>query len=154
MIFVDRRMSKIENMSMSRMFADSPLELDAMAARLGLDPTWKLQAGTPVEHYLLTSGKRMIAVRNGAVLMSTEDVIERVRRRERGEPEPAGGTEWEPVRQAFAEMAELTTALEGSVATAGIHEAVRLWVNGMRRVVARIANERGIYAPSHRSPHN
>lgn len=125
MVFIDRRTAMIENKySMARMFADTPDELDEMAARLGLDLAWKFQGDTPVAHFLVTANKRMVAVRYGAILMSTDEVIDRLRRRERGENDPAA-VEWEPVRLAFAEIAELTKTLESAVPSAGIVEAAR-----------------------------
>lgn len=140
MVFIDRRMSKIDNMSMSRMFADSAVELDAMAAKLGLDPSWKFQADTPVAHFLLTSNKRMMAVRNGGILMSTEEVIARIRQLQQGGGVPVVAPEWEPMTRALAEMAELTSSLGSAVPTVGLSEAKRRWVNGMRRVVKRIVH--------------
>lgn len=143
MVFIDRRMTTINKMSMSRMFADTPEELEAMAEKLALDPAWKLQAGTVVEHHLLTSGKRMQAVRYGAVLMSTEDTIDRMKRRHDGETDEIPD-EWEPVREAFREMTELTASVESGVATAGIKAAAEMWVHGIRRIVARIARQHDI----------
>lgn len=143
MVFIDRRMTTINKMSMSRMFADTPEELDAMAEKLALDPNWKLQAGTVVEHHLLTSGKRMQAVRYGAVLMSTEGTIDRMKRRHEGETDPVSDG-WETVREAFREMSELTVSVESGVAAAGIKVSAETWVHGIRRIVARIARQHDI----------
>lgn len=49
------------------MIADTPEELTAMAARLGLRPSWRQAPGTWKDHYDLRPSKRELAVRLGAI---------------------------------------------------------------------------------------
>ena len=45
-------------------------ELDAIAARIGLDPRWKQNPNTPSEHYDLTAQRRLLAIGQGAIPVS------------------------------------------------------------------------------------
>lgn len=51
----------------SHLMADDPAELRAFATRLGLHRAWIQKAGTPLEHFDITSGKRRQAIALGAV---------------------------------------------------------------------------------------
>jgi hypothetical protein len=146
MVFIDRRTSKIDNMIMARMFADTPAELDAMADRVGLERAWKLQADTAIEHYLLTTNKRAMAVRHGAVVMDTELCIERLRRRGEGIQEDAGQVPdgWTRAREGFAAMQEVMRVAEQAAGAVGVQAAAEQWVAGMRRVVNQVAHSYGI----------
>lgn len=54
----------------SHLMADDPAELRAFAARLGLHRSWIQKAGTPLEHFDVTAGKRHQAIALGAVEIS------------------------------------------------------------------------------------
>lgn len=140
MVFIESRQTKLDKMSMSRMFADSTDELDQMAVRLGLDPAWKRHELTPVEHFLVTNEKRRVAVRNGAVLLDVEVCVERLRKKARGLNTPEGPPpEWDLIEQAMREVREITDTLKTAVNVLGIETCVERWVMGMRRVVNRVA---------------
>lgn len=51
------------------MFADTREELDAMARRIGLKPTWIQYPGTPKEHYDVTEPRRAAAIAAGAKVL-------------------------------------------------------------------------------------
>jgi hypothetical protein len=51
----------------SHLIADTPEELRAFAARLGMRPEWVQYPGHPREHYDLTEPKRAKAIELGAV---------------------------------------------------------------------------------------
>jgi hypothetical protein len=55
------------------------MELDRMAVRLGLKPHWKQKQQTPGEHYDLTSRKRTLAIKMGAIPVSRRTLAEFVR---------------------------------------------------------------------------
>jgi hypothetical protein len=142
MVFIESRTAKIDGMHFCRMFADTPAELEAMAARVGLDLAWKKQADTPIEHFLMTVGRRDIAVRNGAVVMDTEAVIARLRERERGGAEVEAvrnSPEWARIDHAVTEIQRLTQALAASEPTIGFEAAAAKWVLGVRLAVSRVA---------------
>ena len=145
MVFIDRQTGKIDNMIMARMFADTPAELDAMADRVGLERAWKLQADTAIEHYLVTTNKRAIAIRYGAVLMDTERCIERLQRRSEGMQEDAQvPSDWTRAREGFAAMQEVMRLAEQAAGAVGVQAAAVQWVAGMRRVVNQVAHSYGI----------
>jgi len=54
----------------SHLMADNPDELRRFATRLGLRPSWVQKAGTPLEHFDVTAGKRQRAIDLGAVEIS------------------------------------------------------------------------------------
>ena len=59
------------------MTADTSLELDDMAERLGLRPEWKQHPLTCREHYDLTASKRAQALEHGARETTVREVTER-----------------------------------------------------------------------------
>lgn len=54
----------------SHLMADDPAELRAFATRLGLHNSWIQKAGTPLEHFDVTVGKRQRAIDLGAIEIS------------------------------------------------------------------------------------
>lgn len=146
MTFIESRTAKIDGMTFARMFADTPEELDAMALRVGLDLAWKKQADTPIAHFLVTMGRRDMAVRNGAVVLDTDAVIARVKAREAGDDALAAvrnSAEWAQVAQAAAEIASVTEAIAASESTVGYEAAATNWVLAVRRIVARVSKPTG-----------
>lgn len=73
-VYVDdmRRQARVGRLDArwSHLLADTTDELRAFATRLGLDPSWIQYAGDPLEHYDLTDGKRVEAIRLGAVTIT------------------------------------------------------------------------------------
>lgn len=69
------------------MVADTTEELHAMAERIGLRRSYVQDAGTWAEHYDLIPSKRTLAVRYGAVELTSSEMGQRwVERRERMGP--------------------------------------------------------------------
>ena len=68
-------------MKMSHMIADSTEELMAMADRVGIDRRWLQNAGTHREHFDISSGKRAIAIRHGAVEVTMRQLGKMIRER-------------------------------------------------------------------------
>ena len=54
----------------SHLMADESAELRSFASRLGLHRSWIQKAGTPLEHFDVTAGKRDLAIALGAVQIS------------------------------------------------------------------------------------
>lgn len=59
------------------MIADSPDELHDVAARIGLKRDWFRPASFP--HYDLSPSKRALAVRHGAIEVSSRELVAKVR---------------------------------------------------------------------------
>ncbi len=66
--------------------ADSTEELLAFARRLGMRQSWLQRAGRPGEHFDLTAPKRVLAVRLGAVEITTREGVEQMRAQRDGRP--------------------------------------------------------------------
>ena len=65
-VYVDQAVHRYGRMLMCHMLADSPDELHAMAATIGVDTRhFQNMASTP--HYDICKAKRAIAVNNGAI---------------------------------------------------------------------------------------
>jgi len=62
------------------MWADTPEELHAMAARIDLKREWAQEKGT-VLHYDLTPSKREAALKEGAAALSLREAVASWRRR-------------------------------------------------------------------------
>ncbi|SDH32500.1 DUF4031 domain-containing protein [Microbacterium sp. 77mftsu3.1] len=57
------------------MAADTREELDALAARIGLRPSWIQHAGTWKEHYDVTEPRRVAAIAAGAQAMGRSEMV-------------------------------------------------------------------------------
>lgn len=68
-------MGEFRRMKMSHMIADSHEELVAMARRIGVDPKWIQDEGTPDEHFDIAMSKRALAVEFKAVEVSMEQLV-------------------------------------------------------------------------------
>jgi hypothetical protein len=80
-VYVDRMRAPYRGMVMCHMIADTHAELMAMAARLGLDPSWLQKAGTPREHFDLAASKRRLAVHDGAQEISRKTLVQIISRK-------------------------------------------------------------------------
>lgn len=76
-------------MKMSHMAADSTEELFAMADRIGVARHWIQHPGTDKEHFDIAQGKRLQAIRAGAIPVSMRTLCKRPWSR----PAPA---DWNP----------------------------------------------------------
>lgn len=73
-VFVDDMRAPFGRMVMCHMVADSTDELLEMADRIGVSRRWLQHAGTPKEHFDISLTKRALAVRAGAVEVTTREV--------------------------------------------------------------------------------
>lgn len=92
-VYVDTMRAKLGRMRMSHMIADNDAELHAMADRIGVRRCWHQAPGTPRSHYDICQSKRDLAIRAGAVVVSTKQAGAMCRRRAEegvlGRPEDA-----------------------------------------------------------------
>ncbi len=66
-VYVDDMRAPFGTMIMCHMLADTSAELHAMAKRIGVLRKWCQSEGTYSEHYDVSTSKRNLAVRCGAV---------------------------------------------------------------------------------------
>lgn len=66
-VYVDDMKAAVGRLRLCHMYADTPDELRAMIARIGVDPKWIENPGTPREHIDIAQSKRRLAVAAGAV---------------------------------------------------------------------------------------
>ena len=62
----------------SHMIADTTMELHSMARRLGLKREW-YQTRSVLPHYDISPGRRMAALRMGAIAINNKEVFRRIR---------------------------------------------------------------------------
>lgn len=80
-VYVDNYRGRLGRMLMAHLVADTHDELMRMAARLNLNPDWIQSPGTPREHFDVSLRKRDLAVRHGAVEVSSRDIVRILRER-------------------------------------------------------------------------
>lgn len=78
-VYLDNPQNPLGRMKMCHMIADSPEELSDMADRLDLNPAWLQYGGTYREHYDISLGKRNLAIRLGAIEITTRELVMRQR---------------------------------------------------------------------------
>lgn len=76
MVYVDRARNPFGRMKMCHMIADTSEELQAMAARIGVQGKWVQAAGTPREHFDICQSKKQLALDNGARELGNREFIE------------------------------------------------------------------------------
>lgn len=92
-VYVDNQRAPFgRRLKLSHMIADTPAELHAMAARLGLRPAWFQSSSFP--HYDVAIGKRTQAIELGAVAVDRRTLGMHIRRI-RGE-QPMTLEHWQP----------------------------------------------------------
>lgn len=75
MVFVDDMRAPFGRMVMCHMIADTPEELLAMADRIGVQRKWIQKAGTYEEHFDISKVKKEMALRAGAQLVSSRELV-------------------------------------------------------------------------------
>lgn len=84
MVYVDRARNPFGRMKMCHMIADTSEELQAMAARIGVQGKWVQAAGTPREHFDICQSKKQLALDNGARELGNREFIEIIWAKTRG----------------------------------------------------------------------
>lgn len=78
-VYVDNSSHRFGHMVMCHMIADSSSELHAMADRIGVARRhFQGDASTP--HYDICKSKRALAVKHGAVMVTSRELVEQIRR--------------------------------------------------------------------------
>lgn len=81
MVYVDDFEGRFRGTTMSHMMADTEAELDEMAVAIGLKVQWKQKHPSRLPHYDVTSTKKRMAVRRGAMEVSVRELIDIMRQK-------------------------------------------------------------------------
>lgn len=81
MVYVDNPVWALGRMKMGHMIADSTEELLVMAVRIGVDQKYLQFPGTWREHFDICKRKRALAVKAGAMAMSTRELVRKMKGR-------------------------------------------------------------------------
>lgn len=87
-VYVDRASHAYGRMLMCHMLADSTEELLAAADAVGVARKWIQKSGQASEHFDVCQAKRAIAVKAGAVEVSSRQLVDVIRRKRSGAPAP------------------------------------------------------------------
>lgn len=74
-VYVDNMRARYQRMVMCHMAADTREELFDMCDKIGLDTRWLQYPGTWREHMDVSLSKRALAVRNGAVEVTRQELV-------------------------------------------------------------------------------
>ena len=74
-VYVDEAIHRFGRMLMCHMIADSNAELIEMADTIGVARRWIQHAGTYREHFDICKSKRAMAVRAGAVEVTSPELV-------------------------------------------------------------------------------
>ncbi len=77
-VYVDPPIWRFRNMLMCHMTADTHNELVAMADAIGVSRKWIQYPGTWREHFDICKSKRELAIRHGAIELTTRESAERI----------------------------------------------------------------------------
>lgn len=80
-VYVDDMEAPYGRMIMCHMVADTHQELMAMASDLGLRHRYIQKAGTPEEHFDISKGKRALAVKRGARVVTRRELVQIIQRK-------------------------------------------------------------------------
>lgn len=86
-VYIDDCRNPLGRMKMAHMVADTPDELHAMAAAIGLRREW-FQADASTPHYDVSLARRREAVARGAVEVTRRELVMIIRRNRRSEGKP------------------------------------------------------------------
>lgn len=73
-VYVDKSKNQFGRMKMCHMLADSIDELHSFAKKIGMKREWYQPKSTP--HYDLSKSRRLLALKNGAIEIGPEEVVE------------------------------------------------------------------------------
>lgn len=80
-MYVDAAQHQFGRMLMCHMIADTKEELLEMADKIGVQRKWIQKEGTRWEHFDISKGKREEAIRHGAIVITTRQLVEKIRAR-------------------------------------------------------------------------
>lgn len=80
-VWVDSMNAPFGRMKMSHMIADSTEELLAMAKLIGVQAKWLQRTGTPYEHFDISQSKKALAIKHGAVEITTMEMGRKIHAR-------------------------------------------------------------------------
>ena len=83
-VYVDGMKAGFGRMIMCHMLADSTEELLAMAVAIGVQTKWIQKRGTELEHFDICQSKRRLAVKQGAIEITRNQLGEILNRRRQG----------------------------------------------------------------------
>lgn len=83
MIYVDEPIHKFGRMIMCHMIADTTEELLDMCNKIGVDSKWIQYPNTYREHFDICKTKRLQAIKNGAVRITSKELIIKVKRKKK-----------------------------------------------------------------------
>lgn len=81
MIYVDRPIYKYGRMMMCHMVGDTTDELLDMATKIGVNQKWIQKSGTPSEHFDVCVSKRSLAIKLGAMEVTSRDLVNIIKRK-------------------------------------------------------------------------
>lgn len=76
-VYVDNQKNKYGYMKMCHMIADNLSELHDMADKIGIQRKWFQNHRIP--HYDICLAKRKLAIKNGAIEITTRDIIRKAK---------------------------------------------------------------------------
>lgn len=77
-VYVDKARNNLGRMIMCHMIADTPDELHAMAAAIGMKPEWFQSSKFP--HYDVSVSRRSLAIKLGAIELDRRQIVMAMRR--------------------------------------------------------------------------
>jgi len=86
MTIVDDMKAPFGRMVMCHMMADTSEELLQMADKIGVDRKWIQRPGQLGEHFDICKSKRALAIANGAQEVTTQGVMDLMRRKREADP--------------------------------------------------------------------
>lgn len=78
-VYVDTMRAPYGRMVMCHMIADTHEELIAMAVYIGVSRRWLQHADQPTEHFDVCQAKRALAVKAGAIEITTRQLVLKLR---------------------------------------------------------------------------
>lgn len=78
MVYVDDMAAPYGRMVMCHMMADTTAELLDMVAQIGVNKKWIQDRGTYLEHFDISKRKKLMAIKKGARLISSRELVARM----------------------------------------------------------------------------
>ena len=78
-VYVDDMKAQFGRMIMCHMMADTSLELEAMAKKIGVANKWKQKQAKPEEHFDICMAKKALALAAGAIQIDSRKMVDLIR---------------------------------------------------------------------------